>query len=180
MSNFMLSYFVRMTQSLYAQRDTIPLLALRWLLAWEFAESGYEKFIGTNWFADLSFPFPFNLLSPTFNWNLAMGLELIGALMLFFGLFTRFFSFALMLLTVVAIVSVHLPQEWHTLGELLRGYRIIDENGDGFGNYKLPLMYLLMFLPLLFGGGGRWSLDNWCLHNRLGKRFTPVARQCVV
>lgn len=39
-------------------------LPLRLFLAWEFFESGLEKFNGNNWFADLqgSFPFPFNLL----------------------------------------------------------------------------------------------------------------------
>jgi putative oxidoreductase len=101
---------------------------------------------------------------------MATWFELIGAVALGLGLFTRFFSFSLMILTVVAIASVHWPEHWNTLGELLRGYRIVDEEGDGFGNYKLPLIYLAMFLPLLLGGAGRWSLDHWlarhvnCLH----------------
>jgi putative oxidoreductase len=64
-----------------------------------------------------------------------------------------------MVLTVVAILSVHWPEHWSTLAELLQGYRIIDTEGDGLGNYKLPLIYLVMFLPLLFGGAGKWSLD---------------------
>jgi putative oxidoreductase len=50
---------------------------------------------------------------------------------------------------------------WHTLGELWRGYRIIDETNDGFGNYKLPLIFIVMFLPLMFGGAGKVSLDYW-------------------
>jgi putative oxidoreductase len=36
----------------------------------------------------------------------------------------------------------------------------VDEQGDGYGNYKLPLIYLVMFMPLLFGGAGKWSLDH--------------------
>jgi len=32
------------------------------LLAYEFGEAGLEKLNGDNWFADLTFPFPVNLL----------------------------------------------------------------------------------------------------------------------
>lgn len=138
-----------------------PLLALRLLLAWEFGESGYAKLTGQNWFADLTFPFPFSLLPPAFSWQIATWFELVGAAALVLGLATRFFSLSLMILTVVAIASVHSPEQWHTLAELLRGYRIVDEEGDGFGNYKLPVMYLVMFLSLLFAGAGQVSLDRW-------------------
>jgi uncharacterized membrane protein YphA (DoxX/SURF4 family) len=54
----------------------IPLFLLRLLLAWEFGESGLEKLHGTNWFADLAFPFPFNLLSPETNWALSWSTRL--------------------------------------------------------------------------------------------------------
>ena len=139
----------------------LPQLALRLLLAWEFGESGIEKLHGTNWFADLSFPFPFNLLPPDVSWNISMYFEIVGAFALVFGLATRFFSLSLIILTIVAIVSVHWPEHYSTFGNLLKGYRIIDEDGDGFGNYKLPLMYIVMFLPLLFGGAGKVSVDYW-------------------
>ena len=134
----------------------LPPLMVRLLLAWEFGESGYEKYTGTNWFADLTFPFPFNL-----SWNISMVFELAGAAALMLGLATRFFTVSLMGLTVVAIASVHWPEHWGTVTELLRGYRIVDEAGDGFGNYKLPVIYLVLFLPLLFGGAGKLSLDHW-------------------
>jgi len=42
---------------------------------------------------------------------------------------------------------MHWPSEWHSLSQLLTGYRIIDEQGDGLGNYKLPVIFLVMFLP---------------------------------
>jgi putative oxidoreductase len=139
----------------------IPPLVLRLLLAWEFGESGYEKLTGTNWFADVAFPFPFNLLPASVSWNISTFFELAGALALVLGFATRFFTTSLMILTVVAISAVHWPEHWSTLSELLKGYRIVDEDGDGFGNYKLPLIYLVMFLPLLFGGAGKWSVDAW-------------------
>lgn len=148
-------------QHLEALASYIPPLVLRLLLAWEFGEAGYEKLTGVNWFADIAFPFPFNLLPATFSWNLSLTFELLGALALVFGFATRFFSFSLMILTVVAISAVHWPEHWSTLAELLKGYRIVDEDGDGLGNYKLPLIYLVMFLPLLFGGAGKLSLDAW-------------------
>jgi putative oxidoreductase len=139
--------------------DSIPPLFLRLLLAWEFGEAGFEKLHGNNWFADLTFPFPFNLLPADLSWGVSTFFEIVGAFALVFGLATRFFSIALIILTVVAISAVHWPEHWNTLSELLKGYRIIDETGDGFGNYKLPLIYILMFLPLLFGGAGKLSLD---------------------
>jgi len=137
----------------------LPQLALRLILAWEFGEAGYEKLHGTNWFADLSFPFPFNLLPPDISWGVATFFEIVGAFALTLGLATRFFSFSLIVLTIVAIASVHWPEHWSNLSELVRGYRIIDENNDGFGNYKLPLLFIVMFLPLLFSGAGKASLD---------------------
>ena len=140
--------------------NSIPPLFLRLILAVEFGESGFEKLHGTNWFNDLSFPFPFNLLPPEISWSIATYFELFGAVALVLGVATRFFSFSLIILTMVAIASVHWPDHLTSLSDLVTGYRIIDEEGDGFGNYKLPLIYIIMFLPLIFGGAGKLSIDN--------------------
>ena len=134
-------------------------LGLRVLLAWEFFEAGREKLQGENWFADLGdkFPLPFSLLGPNVNWTLATWMELAGGLALLLGLGTRYAAATLWVLTVVAIYAVHWPSEWSSLAELWQGYAITN---DGFGNYKLPLIYLVMLLPLMLNGAGRFSLDQ--------------------
>ena len=137
----------------------LPQLGLRLILAWEFGEAGFEKLHGSNWFADVAFPFPFNLLPPDISWGIATFFEIVGAFALVFGIATRFFAISLIILTIVAISAVHWPTEWHSLSDLLAGYRITDSKGDGFGNYKLPLLYIVMFLPLLFSGAGKASVD---------------------
>lgn len=139
-------------------------LPLRLFLAWEFFESGLEKWNGENWFEQIqaAFPFPFNLLPVELSWQLSMWAELIAPLLLLLGLGTRLASVVLIVLTVVAIAAVHWPADWSSLGELALGYSISDK---GYGNYKLPLIYLVALLPLLFRGAGRLSLDA-ALRNR--------------
>lgn len=139
--------------------EWLPQLALRLVLAWEFGEAGFEKLHGSNWFVDINFPFPFNLLPPDFSWGIATLFEIVGAFALAFGFATRFFSLSLIILTIVAIAAVHWPAEWNSLSDLLTGYRISDRDGDGFGNYKLPLLFIVMLLPLLFSGAGKASVD---------------------
>jgi len=135
----------------------------RVLLAYEFGEAGLEKLNGDNWFADLTFPFPVNLLPADVSWTLATGLEMIAPVVLILGLATRFFSLALILLTVVAIAAVHWPAEWHGLAELWKGYAITDQ---GYGNYKLPLIYVLMLGSLVLSGSGQLSIDAWLKSQR--------------
>ena len=137
----------------------IGLLSLRLLLAWEFGEAGVEKLRGSNWFADIQdqFPWPFRLIPADINWALAVGFEVVGAVALLIGLGTRFFSASLIVLTVVAMLSVHWPESWSTLGELWQGYALTDK---GQGNFKLPLIYIAMLLPLVLSAmvsrWGRW------------------------
>lgn len=124
----------------------LPQLGLRLVLAYEFWESGVEKFHGENWFGEIraSFPFPFNLMPVELSWQLAMWTELLGAVGLVLGLGTRFWALGLLVVDVVAWASVHAGN----------GYNVCS-NG-----WKLPLFYLVMLLPLLFQGAGRASLDH--------------------
>ena len=131
---------------------------LRVFLAWEFFESGLEKFNGQNWFEDIQdrFPFPFDHLPATLNWELSMWAELVCALAILVGLGTRISAIVLIVVTVVATAAVHWPSDWSTLSELAQGYAITNK---GHGNFKLPLIYLAAMLPLLLSGPGKLSLD---------------------
>ncbi|EPJ77653.1 MULTISPECIES: DoxX family protein [Pseudomonas] len=133
-------------------------LGLRLFLAWEFFESGLEKWNGENWFAEIqsAFLFPFNHVPAQWNWELAMWAELIGAIALLIGLGTRLSALALIVVTVVATAAVHWPADWSSLSELAQGYGITNK---GHGNFKLPLIYLVALLPLLLQGAGKLSVD---------------------
>lgn len=133
-------------------------LGLRLFLAWEFFESGWEKWQGDNWFAQIqaAFPFPFNHLPASWNWELSMWAELLCALALLIGLGTRLSALVLMVVTIVATAAVHWPADWSTLSELAQGYAITNK---GHGNFKLPLIYLVALLPLLLQGAGKLSVD---------------------
>jgi len=64
-------------------------------------------------------------------------------------------------LTIVATAAVHWPADWSTLAELAQGYAI---SNKGYGNFKLPVIFLAMLIPLLFMGAGKISFDN-LIHN---------------
>ena len=150
--NSIVHLYTGLTTRLNQAGSYLGVLGLRLLLAWEFWEAGVEKFNGDNWFADIqdAFPFPLSVVPVDISWFLATWTELIGAVALLIGLGTRFFSLSLIILTIVAWASVHVGN----------GYNVCD-NG-----YKLPLMYLVMFVPLLLSGPGKLSLDHW-----LARRF---------
>lgn len=146
----------------------LSFMGLRLLLGWEFFESSLEKFHGDNWFADIQdkFPYPFSLMPVNVSWSMSTWFELIGGVALVIGLGTRFFATSLFVLTLVAIASVHWPAEWSTFAELAQGYVITD---DGHGNFKLPVIFLAMLLPLILSGPGKLSLDAWIARRYLGK-----------
>lgn len=127
--------------------EYVGLLGIRLLLAYEYGEAGVTKLKGSNWFAHVreDFPFPFNAVPVQISWFLATWLELLGAVALVVGLFTRFFAVSLSILTIVAWVSVHADH----------GYNVC-QNG-----FKLPLIFLVMFVPLILAGPGKLALDRY-------------------
>jgi len=149
----------KVIELLDASGDWVALLPLRLLLAWEFGRAGLMKYNGNNWFANVQddFPFPFSVVPVEISWFLATWFEIFGAIGLALGLFTRFFALSLAILTVVAIAGVHWPDQWSSLAELWRGYTVSDK---GFGNFRIPLLLLVMLLPLVFRGAGRLSVDH--------------------
>ncbi|MGD8378811.1 MAG: DoxX family protein [Gammaproteobacteria bacterium] len=152
-----IAYWNRLTRLLDRIGEFLPQLGLRFLIAWEFWESGVMKFNGQNWFGQIkdAFPFPFNHVPVDVSWFLSEWGELIGAIALVIGLGTRFFSFTLIIITAVAWYAVHAGN----------GYNVCS-NG-----YKLPLIYILALLPLLFSGAGKASLDYL-----LGRRLSLPER----
>ena len=140
--------------------DWLALLPIRLLMAYEFGRAGLMKFNGNNWFANIqdNFPFPFNVIPVEISWFLATWAEILGAICLVLGLFTRFWAFSLIILSIVAILGVHWPDEWNSLAELWKGYAVSDK---GFGNYRIPLLFIAMLFPLMFTGPGRLSLDRF-------------------
>ena len=145
----------------------VPQLFLRLILFWEFWEAGKLKYNniqaggedlqGTiDWFSNLNFPFPFDQISASANYTVSMVAEILFAILILLGLLTRFAAISLIILTVVATAAVHWPENWSNLSELWKGYAI---SSSEYGNYKLPLIYLIMLFPLLFNGAGKFSLD---------------------
>ena len=165
--NALLDLRERLVAMLDTSGDWIALLPIRLLMAWEFGRAGLMKYNGSNWFANVqdNFPFPFNLVPVEISWFLATWFEILGAIGLAIGLFTRFWAFSLVMLTVVAVAGVHWPDQWNSLAELWMGYTVTDK---GFGNFRIPLLFLVMLLPLIFIGPGKLSVDH-VLVKRLGR-----------
>jgi putative oxidoreductase len=167
-----MSKLIKIKKSVIQMLDStapwIGLLAVRLLMGWEYLESGLEKLHGENWFTEIQgdFPFPFNIVPTSISWQMATWFEIIGGVALIIGLGTRFFSLTLIILTIVATSAVHWPEMWSMFSELLKGYVITD---NGFGNFKLPILFLAMLIALLFYGPGKLSIDAFIRRKYMGR-----------
>lgn len=176
-----LRIYDNLTERLRGAGDWLAPLGLRLLLAHEFWKAGVGKFkTGTDaptWFANQDFIFPFGLLSANANWVLVTWGEMIAALALVLGLFTRFFAFTLLIITVVAIAAVHWPASWDSLGQLWEGYSVsrVMDDGEFRGNFRIPFLFMAMIAPLVFMGGGKLSLDHLLL--KLTQRTALIERR---
>ena len=160
----LLDFYDSTTARLRSVGDFIWPTALRLIMFWEFWEAGVSKYQGKNWFDSIpwadwqkGFPWPYSSLPNDLNWFLATWGELVLAVMILLGLFTRFTAFSLIIVTGVATAAVHWPADYNGLAGLWEGYVITAKEA---GNFKLPLLFVIMLLPLVFHGGGKLSLDH--------------------
>ena len=134
---------------------TGPLLLRLWL-AQEFMQAGYIKLNGgwhaPEWFVSLTFPAPVGWLPADLNWVAAGVAEVALGLLLLIGLWGRLAALGLLLVTWVAVYSVHFDLGWSGWNQI--------ETDTGLG-FKVPLMIALMLWALLASGMGRWSVDAW-------------------
>jgi len=153
-----ISVWESLTSRLRGIGQLLPPLILRLLMGWEFWESGFEKYHGENWFTDIQekFPFPLNHVPAEISWAMATYFEIGGAVLLIVGLGTRFAAYSLLVLTFVATAAVHWPDMISMWSDLAKGYAITDM---GHGNFKLPLLFVVMLLPIIFQGPGKISAD---------------------
>ena len=127
---------------LFSYPKNLILLGIRWVLAYGFAMPALLKLndLGetAKWFGSISIPFPF------FTSYLVSGIEAIGIVLLFLGLFTRYVALLLSCVMVGAIFYVHISH----------GFSVAD-NG-----IEIPLYYLLFLMILATFGAGKYSLDR--------------------
>jgi putative oxidoreductase len=79
--------------------------------------------------------------------------EVVCALLIVFGLFTRLAAIPLVIETLVLVFIVHVGDEW--------------------GRIELPLLYLAAYSSLLIAGGGWYSLDNILKYRKRKIASTP-------
>ncbi|MEA1913792.1 MAG: DoxX family protein, partial [Campylobacterota bacterium] len=91
-----------------------------------------------SWFDSMGIPLPL------LNAYMAATTELLGVVLLTFGLMTRAISVPLIVVMMVAIVTVHLPNGFSA----------------GDNGFEIPLYYMLFLFVFLAHGGGKFSLDS--------------------
>jgi len=162
--------------------DGLGLLLIRIYLFFPFWMGGARKLSSPEhviaWF-DQGLGFPF----PTLMFWLAALTEAVGAVLLLFGLATRWISIPLMITMLVAAFAVHWEDGWYVIApssseeigvRLDRAKDILQEHGNyewltEHGNFAIlgngiefAATYFIMLLVLFFAGGGRFlSADYW-------------------
>ena len=136
-----------MFRRIIATSPTWITLPLRLTLAAIFVAHGAQKVLGLwegpGFSKFISFPAPYPFMKPSWLWMGAAALsELIGGVLMFFGLLTRVGAFFLACTMFVAVIGVHWPMFF--------------ASNKGF---EYPLALLAMSLALLISGGGIASVD---------------------
>jgi putative oxidoreductase len=134
---------------------TLPLrLALGVIFIAHGAQKVFGVWGGSGWSKFTSGDTPFFFMRPAWLWLSAAALaELIGGVLVLFGLLTRVGAFLLACVMLVAMFGVH----WGTFFMSNRGI-------------EFTVALLGMSLALLIAGGGRASLDEMLSESRGGRR----------
>lgn len=98
---------------------------------------------------EIRFADPFGI-GAAFSLALAVFAEVICAILLTFGLLTRWALIPLIILMAVAIVTVHIP--------------------DGFAGMEKALLYGVGFITLLLTGPGKYSVDALFKRNLINQQ----------
>lgn len=199
--NSVSGFFLKLQNPLTNSAAWIAPLLLRLYLAPIFWMAGMSKFNSfeatAEWFGNtdwgLGLPFPWLMAF------LATVTELVGAILLTFGLFTRLISIPLVITMLIAITSVHWDNGWQAIADvnapfanervmatpekLERARAILQEHGNyewltASGKFvilnngiEFAATYLIMLLALIgFGAGKYHSLDYW-LTRRFHQNF---------
>lgn len=130
----------------------IVLLFARITIGWSFFVTGKGKLGNlegvTGFFESLGIP------APGFHAGLVGGVEMIGGLLLVFGLFSRLAAVPLTIAMIVAYLTAHREEAFKGISEF------VGEN---------PFAYLLASLVILACGPGRVALDKFVM-NRIRKK----------
>ena len=79
-------------------------------------------------------------LSPAVSLALAVLTEVVGSILIIIGLGTRWVAIPLIITMLIAVFVFHI--------------------NDPFANKELGLLYLVLYLPLLILGSGKYSVDQ--------------------
>ena len=177
---------------------------LRLYLAPVLLQAGWNKYQHIDdtiaWFG--STEWGLGLPVPALMATLAIAAEMLGAILLLFGLFTRLVSIPLMVTMLVAIFAVHWPNGWLAIADssswlaneqvvnsaqqLSAARNILQEHGNYdwlTSNGSIVILnngiefaatYFLMLVSLFFSGGGRYtSVDYYLMRKVPGQRTAP-------
>lgn len=122
-----------------AQQVDVALLILRIGVAALMLTHGIPKLQMLFGGGETQFPGVFGL-SPALSLGLTIFAEVLCSILIFIGLGTRLASLPLIITMLVAVFMIHAS--------------------DPFAAKEMGLLYLLLYIPLLILGGGKYSLDK--------------------
>jgi len=134
--------FIGEFRVLLSYPQNIVILLARFAIAYGFSLPALVKIQNlestTVWFESLGIPFA------QFIAYMVSGIEVIGIILIFLGLFTRYISILLACVMLGAMLFVHLPH----------GYSV---EGNGI---EIPFYYFLFLMIFTTFGAGKYSMDQ--------------------